>query len=263
VPATPPPDADAISAAVIGPATFLTAVEVVGATDSTNADLAAAARHGAASGTVLITDNQTAGRGRLDRSWTTPPGVSVACSVLLRPEGVDPQRWPWLSLMTGVSLVAGIRRSTGVSAGLKWPNDVLVGEHKLCGLLAERVSTPAGLAVVLGFGINVSMSTAELPVPTATSLLLQGAATDKTALLSEVLTALDEAYGQWQHDPATLAARYAEVCVTLGQPVRVLLGPGQQATGVAAGIDPSGGLRVRTSSGERTFAAGDVIHVRR
>lgn len=263
MPATLPPDADLIASAVVVPTGTWTAVTVLPESASTNAELARLARAGARDGTVLITDNQTAGRGRLDRSWTTPPGVSVACSALVRPGPVGADRWPWLSLMAGVGLVTGVRRATGLAAGLKWPNDVLVGERKLCGLLAERVDTPAGPAVVIGFGINVSMAAEDLPVASATSLLLEGAATDKTALMIEVLTALNEAYVQWRQDPAALAARYAALCVTLGQQVRVVLGGADEVTGTAVGIGDSGGLRVRTPTGERVLAAGDVVHVRR
>lgn len=245
----------------MGPGSPWTSITVVGASGSTNADMADAARRGAAEGTILITDNQTAGRGRLDRAWTTPPGVSVATSVLLRPAGVPVDRWPWLSLMTGVGLVEGIRGATGLSAGLKWPNDVLVGERKLCGLLAERFETPSGPAVVLGFGINVSMDRAELPVDTATSLWLEGADIGKTALMIGVLRALASAYELWRQAPDRLAAQYADLCVTIGRSVRVRLAGGQ-ITGTAVGIDPAGGLRIRTPSGERSVSVGDVIHLR-
>lgn len=165
--------------------------------------------------------------------------------------------------MTGVGIAEGVRRATGLAAVLKWPNDVLVDDRKLCGLLAERVETPAGPAVVLGFGINVSMAAGELPVETATSLVLEGAPADKTALMLEVLRALAEAYDQWRHDPPTLAHRYAELCGTLGQQVRVLLGGNRQVTGTAVGIDAGGGLRVRTAAGDRVYAAADVVHLRR
>lgn len=263
MPATPPPDLRTIYDAVVRDGSLYSSVWVVAETGSTNADLAADARAGGSHGTVRMTDNQTAGRGRLDRSWTTPPGVSVACSVLLRPVVTDPQRWAWLPLMTGVALVDGVRRATGLHAGLKWPNDVLVGERKLCGLLAERVDTSHGPAVVLGFGTNVSMDADELPVPTATSLLLEGASTDKTALMIEILTALESAYTMWRSEPDELAERYADRCLTIGQDVRVLLAGGVAVSGRAVGIDATGGLRVRTTSGEQIFAAGDVVHLRR
>ncbi|WP_432558462.1 biotin--[acetyl-CoA-carboxylase] ligase [Granulicoccus sp. GXG6511] len=262
MPATPPPDAAALTADLVGAGSPWTSVTVLAATGSTNEDLSAAARRGAADGTILMTDNQTAGRGRLDRAWTTPPGVSVATSVLLRPVGVPVERWPWLSLMTGLGLVDGLRVATGLPVGLKWPNDVLVADRKLCGLLAERVETPTGPAVILGFGINVSMDRDELPVDTATSLRLEGAQVDKTALMSEVLRALAAAYSLWREAPDQLAVRYAERCVTIGRHVRVQL-TDAEITGTAVGIDPAGGLRVETPEGVRTFSAGDVVHLRR
>lgn len=263
MPATPPPDGATLTAALVQSGSCFTDITVVAEAGSTNADLARAARAGEPGGTVLITDNQTAGRGRLDRTWKTPPGVSVACSVLWQPGQVTDDRWPWLSLMTGVGLAEGVRRATGLLAELKWPNDVLIGDRKLCGLLAERVDTPAGPAVILGFGINVSMTVHEIPVASATSLLLEGASIDKTTLMIAILNALAEAYDQWLHDPHALAARYSELCCTLGQPVRVLLGGHRQVTGTAVGIDAGGGLRVHTAAGDRVYAAGDVVHLRR
>ncbi len=259
---TPAPDPVALADALLVPGSPWTAVSVVAESPSTNADLVAAARRGAEPGRILITDNQTAGRGRLNRSWTTPPGVSVACSVLLRPDGVPAERWPWLSLMTGVGLVDGIRGVCDVPVQLKWPNDVLVGDRKLCGLLAERVETSAGPAVVLGFGINVSMDAEELPVDTATSLRLEGAEVSKTELMIAVLRALAGAYRLWRDAPAELAQRYAQRCRTIGLDVRLQLGSDQHVEGRALGIDPAGGLIVRTPSGERTFSAGDVVHLR-
>lgn len=274
MPATAPVDEQILSAGVL-PGSVWTSITVLAATGSTHADLTAAAREGAPHGAVLITDNQTAGRGRLSRSWTTPPGTAVACSVLVRPQGVGLGRWPWLSLMTGVGLVDGLRAVSGVRVGLKWPNDVVVpgertacaeapagGDRKLCGLLAERVDTPTGPAAVLGFGINVSLDRSELPVPAATSLLLEGAEIDKTAVMIAVLRELARAYLMWRDDPSALAVAYAGRCVTIGRDVRVHLGERGDVTGRAVGIDATGGLRVRTAAGERVFAAGDVVHLR-
>lgn len=129
-------------------------------TGSTNADLLEAARAGAAEGLVLVAEEQTAGRGRLGRTWSAPAGAALTFSVLLRPAGVPPTRLGWLPLLTGVAVAAAVRAETGVPASLKWPNDVLVGERKLAGILAEAHSD----AVVVGVGLNVTLSRAELPV---------------------------------------------------------------------------------------------------
>ena len=149
----------------------------VATTGSTNADLVALAAAGEPAGLVLVADEQTAGRGRLGRGWTAPPGSGLTFSVLLRPHRAA-AHLGWLPLLTGLAVVEAVRSVTGVPAELKWPNDVVVrgdgGEGKLAGILAERLGGPgAGAgAVVVGVGLNVSMSTDELPVHTATSLLV-------------------------------------------------------------------------------------------
>jgi BirA family biotin operon repressor/biotin-[acetyl-CoA-carboxylase] ligase len=252
------------------------ALEVVPATGSTNADVAARARDGEPEGLVLTTDDQQAGRGRLDRRWTAPPRSALAVSVLLRPP-VPPTRWSWLSLLAGVAVTDALVRVCGVEARLKWPNDVLVpldGEpRKVAGVLAEVVGADvAGAevrAAVLGIGLNVSQTGAELPVPTATSLLLAGAAvTDRGTVLKAVLRALSERYRAWcdaEGDPRAsgVAAPYRERCATIGSHVAVRLPDGARLEGVAEGVDDDGRLLVRTAAGApHALAAGDVVHVR-
>lgn len=243
---------------------------MVAATGSTNADLAALARAGrAAPGAVLTTDDQQAGRGRRDRTWTTPPRSSVAVSVLLQPRDVPRSAWTWLPLVVGVGVVDALVRVAGLDARLKWPNDVLVGDLKICGVLAEVVETPDGPAVVAGIGLNVSQSAEELPVPTATSLAVAGAATtDRDTVLRAVLRGVAARYDAWTQadgDPrrSSVGAAYRERCATIGQQVRVEL-PGEQVlTGEAEGVDDEGRLLVRAHSGDvRALAAGDVVHVR-
>ena len=107
---------------------------------------------------MLVTDYQSAGRGRLGRTWTAPPGTSIAMSVLVRPDDVDPQRWTWLPLLTGLAVADGLERVAGLDVRLKWPNDVLVGDRKVCGILAERVETSDGPACVVGMGINTHLT---------------------------------------------------------------------------------------------------------
>jgi BirA family biotin operon repressor/biotin-[acetyl-CoA-carboxylase] ligase len=236
---------------------------------STNADLAAAARTGRAGpGTVLVTDFQSAGRGRQGRSWTAPPGTNVAMSVLLAPSVATP-RWTWLPLLAGLGVAAGLHRAAGVPARLKWPNDVLVGEQKVCGILAERVETPNGPGCVLGMGINVHLEPADLPVPTATSLAILAAAAHRSApsrseVIIAVLTALDDLLSSWTAaaDDSALAEAYAEQSDTLGRRVRVMVSDGSTVEGDAESIDADGRLRVRTPSGLSAFSAGDVIHLR-
>lgn len=245
-------------------------VDHVVETGSTNADLAAAARAGTAEpGSVLVTDFQSAGRGRLGRTWTAPPGTSIAMSVLVRPAGVDPARWTWLPLLTGLAVADGLTRVAGLEIRLKWPNDVLVGDRKVCGILAERVETAAGWACVVGMGINTHLAADELPVPTATSVAIEAAASGRatptrTSAVATVLAAFELLYRRWLAAPDApwLAAAYGARSATLGQKVRVVSGPDLAVDGVATGVDADGRLVVHTPEGAQAFAAGDVIHVR-
>lgn len=243
-------------------------VEVLPATPSTNAVVAARAKDGAPEGLVVVTEHQTAGRGRLDRTWETPERAALTFSVLLRPPAdVPAERWPWLPLVAGLAVTEALREQ-GYVAGVKWPNDVLVhsvpdGERKVCGILVERVETPAGPAAVVGIGLNTSQTAEELPVETATSLALaSGEPVDRSALLGVLLGRLVGRYEDWRTDPDGLAAAYSAASVTLGRDVRAELPSGATLEGTAVDIDRSGRLVVRNESGETPVGAGDVVHVR-
>lgn len=233
-------------------------MEVVASAGSTNALVADRARDGAAEWLVVVTEHQTAGRGRLDRTWETPDRAALTFSTLLRPRrpGVE---WPWLPLVAGVAVVGALREH-GVPAGLKWPNDVMVGDSKVAGILAERVESPHGNAAVVGIGLNVSQTAEELPVDTATSIALAtGAPTDRTALLLSLLTRLRQEYDAWSAGGgARVRGDYIEACVTLGREVRVSLPGGGELTGEATDVDDAGRLVVAGTP----VAAGDVLHVR-
>ena len=272
----PPLREDALRRALVGgEGGGWRALEVVPRTGSTNADLAARARGGEAPGLVLTTDDQVSGRGRLAREWTVPPRSSIAVSVLIAPK-VPVERWGWLSLLTGVSVVRALTRVAGLPAVLKWPNDVLVPVgagsdelFKVCGILAEAVQVPGGPAAVLGIGINVSQDAEELPVPTATSLRLAGAATtDRDTLLRAVLRRLTADLAAWESadgDPrrSGIGAAYREACSTIGRRVEVHLPAGEALLGTCDGVDDDGRLLVRDDDGaDHAFAAGDVVHVR-
>lgn len=263
----PPLDPAALANALTRQGSVWRQVEVLATCPSTNAAVADRARRGAAQGLVLVADHQTAGRGRLDRAWTTPPRSALTFSVLLAPDGVPVARWPWLPLLVGIAVAEGVRRVAEVDCTLKWPNDVLVGERKVAGILVERVESSAGAVAVVGVGLNVSMSADELPVPTATSLAVEHAATtDRTVVLREVLRTLEALYLQWQADAGDasrgLLESYVRRCATLGREVRVDLPTGEQVVGVADGVDADGRLEVRTAAGPRILGAGDVVHVR-
>ncbi len=247
------------------PGSWWRAADVVAVTASTNADLAEQARAGAAEAAALVAEHQTAGRGRMGRGWEAPPASALTLSVLVRP-GVPSARWPWLPLLAGTAVAEAVSRTTGVDAGLKWPNDVVVDDRKLAGVLLERVETATGPAAVIGVGLNVSLRRDELPVPTATSLALEtGAPVDRQPLLLAVLRTLASLYKAWaaeEGDPHGLHLAYVRRCTTIGQRVRVDLPDGTVVTGTAESVDSSGRLVVASAGGRQTLGAGDVVHVR-
>lgn len=242
-------------------------VEVLEESPSTNADLARRAREGAGEGTVLVAEHQTAGRGRLERAWVTPPRAALTFSLLVTPDEVATVRWPWLPLLAGVAVVEAVRRVAEVDTALKWPNDVLVGDRKLAGVLVERVERPGGAAAVVGVGLNVSTTVEELPVQTATSLGLEGTATlDRSVVLREVLRTFEALYVEWRSEQGDAARglrdSYVRRCATIGRRVRVSLPTGEALTGLASGVDADGRLLVDTAGGRQALGAGDVVHVR-
>ena len=272
-------DVAVLRRAVVRPGGLWRAVEVLASTGSTNADLVARAVAGAPEGVVLAAEEQTAGRGRLGRSWVSPPRAALTFSLLVRPATVSPARRGWLPLLAGVSVASAVRAVAGVDTRLKWPNDVLAGPAKLAGILAEAV----GDAVVVGIGLNVSTEPGELPPPgptqgagalPATSLRVLAAAGsgDRERLLTEILAAFEHWYQAWRQaagdpDRCGLRAEYTRLCATIGRRVRVERPGGQLLSGLAVGVDPDGRLLVRVSGPEGPdaavpVAAGDVIHLR-
>jgi BirA family biotin operon repressor/biotin-[acetyl-CoA-carboxylase] ligase len=241
-----------------------TRLDVVAVTSSTNADLLTAAAS-TATGTVLAAEEQQAGRGRLDRAWTSPPGSGLTFSVLLRPSAPR-SAWGWLPLLSGLAVCDAVAAHTGLEPALKWPNDVLIGpdERKLAGILAQV----GGDAVVIGIGLNVNAEAGELPVPTATSLrVATGAPIDRSQLLCEVLGELGSRFELWDAaggDPnaAGLAADYRERCTTLGRQVTVIPTAGARVRALAVDVDDAGALVLQVGDQRQLFAAGDVEHVR-
>lgn len=265
-------DQTALTAAVVRPGGLWRSVEVVPEAGSTNTDLAIRSKEGAPEGTVLVTEHQTAGKGRLGRGFTTPARAALTFSLLVRPS-VPSERLGWVSPLMGLAAVAAVREVTGVPAALKWPNDVLVpGEDrdgKLAGILAEAdFSAPDRVGVVVGMGLNVSQDRDDLPVETATSLRAEGAGeVGRAELLCAVLTAFEERYVAWtaasgDAEAGGLADEYRRVCVTLGRRVRVHLPGDRLLEGTAARVDDQARLVVAGPTGEKALSVGDVVHVR-
>ncbi|WP_280232499.1 biotin--[acetyl-CoA-carboxylase] ligase [Nocardia cyriacigeorgica] len=242
---------------------FYTGVEVVESTGSTNADLIArAAADPGIDRIALLAEAQEQGRGRHARVWVSPPRAQISLSVLVRLHGIDPNALGWLTLLTGVAVVDALRSTASVPAALKWPNDVLIEGRKVAGILAEVAESGANPAVVVGVGLNVSLTEDELPVPHATSLTLSGAAiTDRTALVRSMLTEFARRLTAWRDAGWAvdeLAADYRTRCATLGARVRADLPGGQALTGIATDIDAAGRLLI----GDQAVSAGDVTHLR-
>jgi biotin-[acetyl-CoA-carboxylase] ligase BirA-like protein len=263
----PPLNARALTRALVRPGGFWREIRVVEETGSTNVDLAELARTGVAGpGFVLVAEAQTSGRGRLGRTWTAPPRSGLFFSVLL-PQEDFVTRLGWLPLLAGVAVVSALRGFTeleGVPRGrmadatLKWPNDVLIGERKLAGILAQRVDA----GVIVGIGLNVGLRAGELPVPTATSLAIEDAPTDRDPLLRAILREIATRHEQFRTDEAGVRRAYRELCGTLGRHVRVELPDGEILVGEATDIEEAGRLVVNGAGGEHLLSAGDVVHVR-
>jgi BirA family transcriptional regulator, biotin operon repressor / biotin---[acetyl-CoA-carboxylase] ligase len=256
-------DAPALTAELTAGSALWRAVEVVGEIGSTNAELVARAAADEAEGLVLVAEHQQAGRGRLDRIWTSPPRAGLTVSVLLRPD-VPAARRAWLSLLTGVALAEAVSEVTGVRASLKWPNDLLAADGaKLAGILAET----AGTAVVVGVGLNVSTRRDELPDTGTSLVLVAGTPIDRAAVLLGFLRAFERRYSRWVQalgDPVSsgLAQDYLAWCSTVGTTVTVTMPDGSALEGVAEAVDWDGRLVVRTAAGVVELASGDVQHVR-
>jgi BirA family biotin operon repressor/biotin-[acetyl-CoA-carboxylase] ligase len=262
-----PPDGYPLAAAVSP------RVQVVPTTDSTNADVV---RHVTdAPGewphlSLLLTTDQRAGRGRLDRTWVTPPGSALAVSVVVDAGAIPAPARAWVPLIAGAAMtraVAAQLSDTPHSTTLKWPNDVLVDGRKLCGILAEVVPSHPDI-VVVGSGVNTRMPAADLPVPTATSFAALGRVCDEDRLLADYLGALDEqltalAAARGDAAEAGVLAEIEALCATLGADVAVSLPDGETLRGRAQRIDPDGRLViVQDDEFESAVSAGDVVHVR-
>jgi BirA family transcriptional regulator, biotin operon repressor / biotin---[acetyl-CoA-carboxylase] ligase len=255
---------------VLGASRLWSDVAVVAQTGSTNDDLVAAARHGAAEGRVLVAERQTSGRGRLGRSWQSEPGAALTFSVLLRPAAVPQSARGWLPLLAGVAVTAGIRAQTGLDVSLKWPNDVLAGPPDRTGKLAGILAEQTGDAIVVGTGLNVAAIPDDLPEATATSLAELGASgVDRAELLAAILREFEHWYRRWAGGDSPgdavasgLRAEYLRGCATIGKQVRVELPGGAAVCGRACDVDGAGRLLVAAADTVEPVSAGDVVHVR-
>jgi len=238
----------------------------VAETGSTNADLLALAAAGEPAGLVLVADHQTAGRGRLGRTWSAPPGASLLVSVLLElPAGSPVHGATWA---VGLAARDACGEVAGVTPELKWPNDLMVGDRKLAGILAEAVLRHGEVAgVVVGMGLNVAWPPVdELPGELAGRVValnhLTAAPVDLEAVLTAYLERLARYVSLWEDQAGALVQAYRSGLATIGRAVRVEL-PEGSFTGTAVDLDQDGALVVEVLGGERRLVrAGDVVHLR-
>ncbi len=241
--------------------------------DSTNHLLADLARADTAHGTVVVAESQTAGRGRLGRSWVSPRGLNLYASILLARVQAS-SAITWVPLLAAIATVRTCKALTGLSLQIKWPNDVLVyrdGEgRKLAGILVEAINggRAGAKAVVAGIGINVNMPPEAFPEElrsSATSLLIEtGHPIERAPLLAALLGEVECLYDTLcEQGPGAIANAYRSLCGTLGRQVRVELVGSGQVEGTAEAIAPDGALRLRTPEGKiLEIRAGDVVHLR-
>jgi len=230
-------------------------------TGSTNDVARRLAQEGAEEGTLVLAEHQTAGRGRLGRRWHAPPGSSLLLSLVFRPP-LAPDRVQQLTMICGLAVVDAIAATTGLQAGLKWPNDVLVGGRKVGGILSEVELRGEGVDfAVVGIGLNVNLELEQLPqglaVPASSLSSQLGRPVDRLALLRTLLQAVERRYLALRQGASPREA-WAQRLTMLGQTVVVRQGE-EQLEGVAEGVAANGALLLRLPGGEqRTILAGDV-----
>lgn len=258
--AGPPPEL--VRSLVEGPAP-ISALEWHTQVDSTNLRAAELARSGASEITVVGAEQQSAGRGRMGRTWSAPPRSSLTFSLLLRPP-VSRESVSLLPLLTGLVLAeVAARYCSAHEVGLKWPNDLLVDGRKAAGVLVEAAE---GDSVVVGIGLNVDWRGIERWEELADAISLAEMSDfpmDRWRVLAAVLGVFAQRYEVFKDLPAAFLDGYRARCLTIGRTVRVEKVGGGELSGLATGVDASGGLEVRDADGfTHRVSAGDVFHLR-
>ena len=239
---------------------------VLDTTESTNNDVARLAAAGATEGSCIVAEHQSRGRGRQARDWVSPPHAGLWMSVLVRPQGMPADSWTWLPLLAGLAASDAVNSVAKVPTQVKWPNDLVVipdhGKHlgkafKLAGILSEAIDENT---VVLGIGINVSLTKDELPIPTGTSITLEKGVVNREALMAQVLVNLAHRLEQWRNKDHRLVSDYRAVCATIGRTIEATLPGDNVIKGVAIEIDDDGHLVIQDGSDTVIITAGDVIH---
>lgn len=232
---------------------------------STNTEVARLAAEGAEEGLAVVADEQTAGRGRLQRAWSSTKGAGLYFSILLRPS-LPSERWPLITFVAALAVGDALLEASGIPTDIKWPNDLLASERKICGILAEAIETPTGRAVVLGIGINLTNDAFPNDlISVATSVANEsGRAPEREAILTSLLNALSRWYSLL-HEPdgpeKIVAAWASRSSYATDKFVQVKNGE-ETLQGHTRGIESDGALRLETAQGIQLIRAGDVTSVR-
>jgi BirA family transcriptional regulator, biotin operon repressor / biotin---[acetyl-CoA-carboxylase] ligase len=234
---------------------------------STNTEAARQAAAGAPEGLCVVAREQTSGRGRRERVWVSPRDAGLYLSVVLRPARLAPQGWPLITLAAALAVRDALAEACALEADIKWPNDIVAGGRKLCGILAETVETPVGRAVILGVGVNLCDQAfpPELKETAASVASLTGNAPDAEALLRSLLGAVSRRYALLRSEggaPEIIREWSRHSSYARDRRVRVSL-PGETFDGLTRGLEPDGALRVETDRGGiRIVRAGDITSLR-
>src|SRR5689334_12458692 len=232
---------------------------------STNTEVARLAAVGAEEGLAVVADEQTAGRGRLQRAWSSPKGAGLYFSILLRPK-LEPERWPLITFVAALATGDALFEASNVQTDIKWPNDLLANERKICGILAEAIETPTGRAVVVGIGINLTNDAfpADL-INVATSVVNEsGRAAEREAILAALLQALARWYALLQEPDGAvkIAAAWSSRSSWATDKLVQVTNGAETLHGYTRGIENDGALRLETAQGIQLIRAGDVTSVR-
>lgn len=229
-------------------------------TGSTNTDMKSLARQGAEHGAVLIAAEQTAGRGRMGRSFLSPKN-GLYLSMLLRPDCAA-ERLPTLTPCAAIAVCRALERVCGIRAGIKWPNDILFDGKKLCGILTEGIAAPDGTAVIIGIGLNVNTAETDLPEAlrgmAASVRSITGRESDIAELASAVIAELDGVYGRWLRGDGALAEEYRALCVSIGKEYTARTGEGEK-TVLVLSVEDDFTLSVLADGKKQKMAAGEIM----
>ena len=233
---------------------------------STNVEAASRAVEGAPEGLCVMASEQTAGRGRMERQWVSPKGAGLYCSIILRPQ-FDQSLWPLLTLMAAVAVHDALLDVYALETDIKWPNDILVNDKKLCGILAETVDTPLGRAVILGIGVNLKHNSfpAELERVATSVEAAASRSADLELVIEPLLRSIVRYYQMLQHSGGSeeiVREWSARSSYASGKRIRLVNGD-EILEGTTCGLERDGGLRIETATGEiKSFRAGEVTAVR-